>query len=78
MGERKNIENQRLNQKLLFSSRFIYQKICLHCSFQHVKTSLLKWGNSFEIPKNIRKLEMDHDDINELNYIEKQLFGNLI
>ena len=68
----KNIINKELKRRLLPPSTKVYQKIDLRCSFQHMKTSLLKWGKSVKIPRNIRKLEMDHDDINETNYMEKQ------
>ena len=68
----KNNKNRELKHKILPPNTKVYQKIDLRCSFQHVKTSLLKWGISFKIPKNIRKLEMEHSDINETNYIEKQ------
>jgi hypothetical protein len=49
-----------------------YQKITFRCSMQHLRQSLKKLGESFKIPKNLRKLELDHDGITLKNYAEKQ------
>ncbi|ESO97179.1 hypothetical protein LOTGIDRAFT_174564 [Lottia gigantea] len=32
------------------------QNICLTCSYQHEKSSLAKWGNSANLPMNLRKI----------------------
>ena len=51
----------------------IHQQLTFRCSFQHVKNSLLNWGEKFKIPLNLRKTELEHTGITKDNYREKQL-----
>ena len=50
----------------------IHQQLTFRCSHQHVKNSLLNWGEKFKIPCNLRKTELEHNDITKDNYLEKQ------
>lgn len=48
------------------------QKISLRCTLQHVNTKLSSWGQSFNIPKNLRKMDYEIEKITKDNYKEKE------
>ena len=48
------------------------QRVSLKCTMQHVNTKLSKWGESFNIPKNLRKKDFDIVTITKDNYKEKK------
>ena len=48
------------------------QNISLRCTMQHVNTKLSKWGESFNIPENLRKINFEITKINKDNYKEKE------
>ena len=50
----------------------IRQQFIFRYSMQHVKQSLLKWGENFKISLNLRKTELRHSGITRDNYLEKR------
>ena len=38
----------------------------------HLNNSLKKFGKTFELPKELLKTEMSHDEINENNWRDKK------
>ena len=60
-------KNNKTNRK-----EFPIQRITLRCTLQHVNTKLSKWGESFNIPKNLRKKNFDIEKITKDNYISKK------
>jgi len=46
------------------------QTITLRCSFNHIKCSLGKLCESYQIPSNLWKTSLEHDRINADNYMK--------
>jgi hypothetical protein len=63
--EKKGMKNKPKGGKFL-------QTITNRCSFNHVKSSLSALCKSFKIPSNLRKSEMDHDNITRENFMERR------
>ena len=50
----------------------IPQHLIFRCGMTHLNYSLKKLGKTFELPKELLKTEMDHDEINANNYKDKK------
>ena len=50
----------------------IPQHLIFRCGMTHLNYSLEKLGKIFELPKELLKKEMDHDEINANNYKDKK------
>ena len=50
------------------------QYLHFRCGMTHLNSSLKKLGKTFELPKELLKTEMDHDNINGDNYKDKKDF----
>ena len=48
------------------------QHLIFRCSMTHLNYSLEKLGKTFELPKELLKTEMDHDEIDANNYKDKK------
>src|SRR5205085_7932876 len=49
-----------------------YQKITFRCSLQHLKGTLRTLCESYKLPTNLRKTEVDHDSFTLENYAAKR------
>jgi hypothetical protein len=74
--EKWRIEQNKINKnkgwETLKKENSPLQKIICRCSYQHVKSSLDRWGKDFKIPKSIQKTKLQHKDIFLSNFLEKE------
>ena len=54
------------------NNKQIPQYLHFRCGMTHLNYSLKKLGKTFELPKELLKTEMNHDDINADNYKDKK------
>ena len=66
------IELKVFNGLIYENNRQIPQYIHFRCGMTHLNYSLKKLGKTFELPKELLKTEMNHDEIDANNYKDKK------
>lgn len=68
-----NKKQKMLGKKIIQNTenKFL-QSLTFRCSFNHIKSSLANMGKSFKIPSNLQKTSVDHTEITEDNWEQKQ------
>ena len=59
-------------KNLKYCKNDVLQKIAFRDSYCHIKASLERIGLDYKLPRNIRKLSLDHENMTKDNYREKQ------
>ena len=66
------IEMNMFNGLIYKNNKQIPQYLHFRCGMTHLNYSLKKLGKTFELPKDLLKTEMNHDDIDANNYKDKK------
>ena len=66
------IELKVFNGLIYKNNKQIPQYLHFRCGMTHLNYSLKKLGKTFELPKELLKTEMDHNDIDANNYKDKK------
>ena len=71
------IELKVFNGLIYKNNKQVPQYLLFRCGMTHLNYSLKKLGKTFELPKELLKTEMNHDDLDADNYKDKKIFGYL-